>query len=327
MTHADEGGPTDIIMTVLCALATISLWIGASYVYIYRDWSPFRVKQIPILIISAVTGGMFIISTPLAENHFNRWQDTFWGMCTLWKFWFQALLGFGPWISCLIIRPFRLYRILVLRKNEKRYGFWIYLAVLWFPWLIYCIAGETISPKFMIYDEDKVICVSGSLAWNFVGFTMIGIYIVIFLVLAFLIRNIRDEYNEYKLIRQGVVVCLSPVIANGVVWAVKEFALDVSVGVKIFGRALSTSAILIGTTYFFWANLAVPIYNHIFNREEYEEQFFKTVRESSDKYVREGVAQTKMERVAYNSDWPTERHEDDEESSAETSEEVSSEEV
>lgn len=57
-----------------------------------------------------------------------------------------------------------------------------------------------------------------------------------------MIRNIRDEYNEYKLVWEGVPVCLAPLLADGIVWLLKQI-WEVEVTVKIIGRVISTSAV------------------------------------------------------------------------------------
>jgi len=172
---------------------------------------------------------------------------------------------------------------------------WVYFAILEVPWLLYCIIGEVTFPVTDIYyDYSKNICVS-PVGWTIFGIIIISIYILMFLILAFLIRKIRDEYNEYKLIRIGVPISLGPLIAELIVYIIKLIDND-SVPIIIFGRALSTAAILIAVTVFFWGTLLIPVYHHMFHREKYLQDFLKTVKNSSEKYVREGVAKAKAKK-------------------------------
>jgi len=133
--------------------------------------------------------------------------------------------------------------------------------------------------------------VSSTTAWSVIGIVFTAIYILPFLILAFLIRHVRDEYNEYKLVRIAIPICLTSPAAQLLVWILKQIFV-VSVEVKVFGRVLETAAILIPVGYFFWGPLAIPMWNHRFHREEYLENFLKGVHASSDKFVQEGVEQS-----------------------------------
>jgi len=303
MTHADEGGVTDIVVSALAILSVVIMWTASIYIYVYRDWSPFKVKQVPVLLVSSVSGGIFIIADLLSGSHFNHFMPQ---TCSLWRYWLQLLLGFVPWISCLIIRSFRLYKVLILRKRENPHMFWAYLGILEIPWLILCIVGQSISN--MVYDRSKDICVEASTNWIIVTFFLLGIYIVLFLLLAFLCRKIRDEYNEYKIVRIGVPLCLVPVAGNVIFYVLKLF-FDFSVAFKIFGRALLTISIMISVLYFFWSSLAVPLYYHIRvdQRKYYEETFLQVVKNSSDKYVKEGVEKARKDRERESSMNPVEK--------------------
>jgi hypothetical protein len=60
--------------------------------------------------------------------------------------------------------------------------------------------------------------------------------------MAFLIRSVRDEYNEYKLVRLAIPVCLAPPFASALVWVLKTI-WEVSIAVKILNRAIETCAV------------------------------------------------------------------------------------
>ena len=65
--HAKEGYPTDILLTVIAFLSSAIIVACCVYMYIYRTYLPFQVKQLPITLISAVAGVEWMITSPVSK--------------------------------------------------------------------------------------------------------------------------------------------------------------------------------------------------------------------------------------------------------------------
>lgn len=129
----------DIVVVAMIGLAVIPFVLGNVVMLWQRNYLPIKYKRVDATVISSIGGLIWIAATIVVNGHFNREKSTLWTVCTLWTFWLQLGLGFALWLNCLIVRMWRLYRVIILAKKTTERHFWIPLLVLLLPVLVFCV--------------------------------------------------------------------------------------------------------------------------------------------------------------------------------------------
>lgn len=112
----------------------------------------------------------------VVNNHYTRDADSFWGLCVFWAckyqlnisvnttficdnsftmrqlspysgsdrktiylVWVNLVLGLGPWLSCLVLRPFRLLYTFKYRKAVTPKRAFVMLTLMNIPFLVYAV--------------------------------------------------------------------------------------------------------------------------------------------------------------------------------------------
>lgn len=132
----------DIVVVAMIGIAVIPFILGNAVMVWQRKYLPIKYKRVDATVISSIGGLIWIAATIVVNGHFGRPKDTFWTVCTLWTFWLQLGLGFALWLNCLIVRMWRLHRLLVQAKKTTERDFWIPLVVLLLPVIIFCICAS-----------------------------------------------------------------------------------------------------------------------------------------------------------------------------------------
>jgi hypothetical protein len=268
----------DYLVVAITALCSLVLLICAIILIFIRNYEPIKNKQIHIILPSTFSGIIFMLSSLVVNNHFIRAQDSFWALCVFWTFWINLTLGLAPWLSCLILRPFRLLYIFRFRKAIKPLKTMLILGIMITPWIIFSTFAQIFNG--WAYNTQKMICENNGIGWTIGIFFGIGLYILTYLIVTGLLYKIRKDqrfekylsqyYYEFPIIKIGVIIVLVMTVANAVVWIVKQALLDnVSNDAKAWGRLLLTLTSVFMVTFFFFATVAKPMFKYFFDRDRY----------------------------------------------------------
>jgi len=277
--HADEGGPSDIFITVVGFICAALIILCDIYILIYRDYVPFQVIQVQITLISSLAGVFWVITSPVSLNLYSRPETGFFGTCDLWAFWFQLFFGFAPWLNCLIIRSIRLYFAFFLHSRPPKW--WIFLIILQIPWLIYSIVGSVYNGS--AYDPTKDNCENG-IGWTIALAALIVVYWIVFLYFWYKLRKQRDEFNEFKEVLAGWLLVALFGILNFIFWATKKYLEStngndtVSVNAKIAERFILYLSVIFCVTYFYFRANIILIWKHYRKDIDFEESYQVALR-------------------------------------------------
>eukprot|EP00243_Klebsormidium_subtile_P007954 TRINITY_DN3621_c0_g1_i1.p1 TRINITY_DN3621_c0_g1~~TRINITY_DN3621_c0_g1_i1.p1 ORF type:complete len:434 (+),score=112.28 TRINITY_DN3621_c0_g1_i1:397-1698(+) len=268
----------DIVVVAMIGIGVIPFIAGNALMVWQRNYLPIKYKRVDATVISSIGGLIWIAATIVVNGHFGRPKDTFWTVCTLWTFWLQLGLGFALWLNCLIVRMWRLHRLIIqLRKtNDNVWGFWIPLVVLLLPVMIFCIcasAQHASNFRCIAFNNDDVRgdCIIKNWRWAVSALVILPFYFIVLVVLTFQLRNVRDEFNEYSTVRNGGIIAFFLFFLAMVILSTKTYY-------QVTGRCFFTLAVSAEVFYFFWIRNWEPIWNVLFNKQKYLDAFLNKLR-------------------------------------------------
>lgn len=276
----DRTGPPDYAITAITGFTSLILLIASVFVIYARNYEPVKNKQVHILLPSVYSGIIFILSSLVVNNHYTRDADSFWGLCVFWAFWVNLVLGLGPWLSCLVIRPFRLLYTFKYRKAVTPKRAFFMLSIMNIPYLIYAVFAQAFNG--WVYKEDKRICQSAEVGWTAGILTIIVVYILTYLIVSILLYKVKSNskfadylehyYYEFPIIRLGIIIAILLAVANLIIWAIKQ-AYEVSNDVRVWGRFFQTLTGVFAVSFFFFVPMSKPLWKWLFSRDAYLERY------------------------------------------------------
>ncbi|KJE93623.1 hypothetical protein CAOG_04382 [Capsaspora owczarzaki ATCC 30864] len=271
-----DGSPTggDWAMMILALVNIVVNLIAISYLVYWRTWAPIRAKQLDLLIISTSASFIWLLGTFSATRIIPQTG----GMleCAFWSWWVQFVFGALLWISCIILRMYRLYVILIktqMRMNSMKHPqVWMYtrLAVISVPGLIFFIAmtaigASYIEPQPTLEGPFMKLCTMDTYAVYGV-FAVSVAYMVPCVILIYQLRNIRKFLNEFREAKIAFACIVSCVVVYGVIF-VAAWQL------RVWGRVLAAMIILFIINVCFWTIVGRTIYGRLFHPEAFLEEF------------------------------------------------------
>nr|AHB52760.1 regulator of G-protein signaling [Chara braunii] len=251
----DRGGcPTDYIAAVVSAFVCGFILAAAILLYSKRNHTPFKAKQVPLMIWQSIGSILWVISLVLSRNLFS-FRSLPWSACSLWIVWVGGLFGYGLWISCHFARVYRLYYVFVGRRLPPLNSLRVVIVLL-MPWLLMAIVAEGTQA----FENYNGICRWDSAA-DAVLSTMMGVYVAMFIVGTWLVRNIQFAFNEYHDLKKATMIT---VIFFGIwfmFYVVKNAieADELSHKLQIVDRFTLVIAADIAALLFLWMPIAKPI--------------------------------------------------------------------
>lgn len=270
----------------LMIFAMINFGINAiSWVYLiyWRDYPPIRAKQIDILLMSAVAGWLWFLGA-LSSTRVIPQRGAMLA-CSFWAFWVQLMFGAVLWISCLILRMYRLYTILIegrvkanLMKNPKR---WLYsrLAIIVFPVFVATLlftgldADRAVS-TLTSTGEYKDLCIFQPWALYF-SFIVALCYFGVAIYFIYALRSIKRFLNEYKESKLAIT-CL---IIGFFIYALAHLQ---GFQYQVWGRVLCCAVILLMVNISYWSLVGSVIYGRFFHPVETLDRFIASKDYNTD---------------------------------------------
>lgn len=279
--YDDPGQALDYIAGALILVCTIPFVVGNVAMVWFRDYPPIRSKSVVLTVVSSCGGLTWVAAAFVVFDQFMRKRkSTVSGICSLWFFWLQACFGFALWLSCFIVRLYNLRLILILKRGAIKHVM-AALLVLLSPIVIYSVLTSSLrATRFVVQNnlnqpmvleprridhhpqgECKV-----SLGWEIGIIIILLLYFAVFIGLAVSLRNVRPQYNEFRLIRNGGIFTFFLFLLNLVTYHTKVYR-------EVTGRCFLTIIQSGAVYYYFWARNLEVVYNVLFNKEQYLENF------------------------------------------------------
>ncbi|KAJ1950977.1 hypothetical protein FBU59_000423, partial [Linderina macrospora] len=151
--------------------------------------------------------------------------------------------------------------------------YWPFFLIL-FPYLFSTILSHALKDKFAVITMEvfgtKICTYTESVAYYLLGYYYLLVLVGLFLYLS--MRKIAKAFNEFKL----------------ALWTVTTFVLNVTVetallftgsSIYAWGRLLPTILLFLTYQTHFYCIILVPIYNHMFRREEAVKELLDDMRQ------------------------------------------------
>lgn len=293
MAYQPDLGPLptkalDIWVVTLIAVGGAAMVVGNIVILCNRTYRPVKSKSVPLTLLSSL-GGLFWITAVLVTNdHFERRKHSGLDICILWTYWLQTF-GFALWLNCLTLRLIVLYRIFICKKDARTcYPF---LAILLLPAVVFCIVASfldqlkyysrTAAPSSSPGKVGEADCRfehNASMAYTLIA--LLVFYSLAFFWLAFKLRNVMEQFNEFRLIRRGGILSLF-------LFLISLVTIQTHAYYRPVGRCLLSAAVASAIFYYFWDRNGGVVYNVIFNREDYLDKFEKDLKRTPSQHERE----------------------------------------
>ncbi|KCV69299.1 hypothetical protein H696_03733 [Fonticula alba] len=261
--------PLEIAVT--CFVTLIVLLVGAVvfYVWWHRNWTPFKAKQIN-LIIAMYIGTLLFSYGSLFANRVLPIPPDF-GGCVYVIYWMQLYFGMFLMLGAFMVRIWRLYLIFLRRKS-------ISMFTLYLPFGLVMLAGfitGVIISALHLMDPVNFgginLCYINDLAF-YPLFGVILVVLVALAVISFRTRKISHRYfGEYKtlVIQMGLVFL---VFFAGLIFVI--FGAQYHLWGRVVLAILSPSLMML-TNLVQYANV---VYHHMTGRDAYLEKFHTSLR-------------------------------------------------
>eukprot|EP00164_Ancoracysta_twista_P001524 GFYU01002001.1.p1 GENE.GFYU01002001.1~~GFYU01002001.1.p1 ORF type:complete len:416 (+),score=85.50 GFYU01002001.1:213-1460(+) len=265
MPRKDPTNEGDYLVVAISAMCIMSIAACSVYVYRNRNYPPLKVKHVPLFLTSAFGGCVWIFSQMITGEHFWRQEGTFLAECSFFSFWLGMVFGISTWIICLTVRLYRMHQIFI-QKRKSSIDWNIQFVILQCPFLLLAIVGTAVNGS--VHDGDTGLCVyTGPFLW--LTTVAKGLVFFAFQVLAYLVRNTREEVNEYQNIRKGGILAFGFMIIIACFWGTE-------VHNHWYGRCMITIMVVTSVMYYFWSSVGLAVYRCYSNDEEFLQAFVKS---------------------------------------------------
>ncbi|KCV72934.1 hypothetical protein H696_00497 [Fonticula alba] len=253
--------------TILGSIGFFTLILSfVSFVYIWfnRNWLPFKARQ------PAVVGGMIIggINFFVGVCTVYKFIPCFWPWWCIFYYWLMVPFGLGLFLAMFFFRMWRLF--LIFKKIKMT--FWTLYGVTFLFYLPHLIDAIILTSMNMIRlfpvagSIKTLVCINVKPFHVWINLT---VFIWSFLGLAglmFINRKLPPKhFNEYR--RTLFQLSIFAVLFASYI-AISSHRYHTMPG-GYWGIVLPWASVMI----FYWPIVGIPLYHHIFNREEYLVRF------------------------------------------------------
>jgi len=140
----------EIAVLTIGAFFLIFQILATLYLFINRNYGPFKAKQIDLIILSVISEIFWFIG--LVPSVHMLPSTGVWSLCALWQLWFNLVLGLYLWGAILQLRFVKLF----LFERRVKWANWqmnLLLLVYWFPSIMLALVGTVLSNE--IFDDSS----------------------------------------------------------------------------------------------------------------------------------------------------------------------------
>ncbi|KAH6563530.1 hypothetical protein BASA50_002562 [Batrachochytrium salamandrivorans] len=258
---ADLGPEASTLLVI--GIVTLSIDIIAFLIALYnQDYPPLRAKQLFLVGMGLVAGCLWFFGFMHAAGMFVL--SGFFSNCPLWTVVVQISLGTQLVLITIMLRLYRLYRVIVQQKPISGLDFRFWWSVILLP-MVLTAAIALILPS---EDVNYLDPATGVCQFNYVfKFAIMGVVFITIIIVGVFMLFVQSKihisaFNEFRENRILFTIALVTLFVN--------FFCNVTSLYRSSWAQVSVAIIdLVAVHLNFWILLFGPLYACYFNREDY----------------------------------------------------------
>lgn len=269
----------DLIIVIVLLVVTVNMLMNF-YMIAKRKFAPIRAKAVGLTFLTSLGSNLWSVSMLPVNGHFKGRTSTFFTLCSIHAFWGSAL-GFCLFAAALIFRQHQLREIFVKHRHPKTH--WLFgVLVILAPAFLWVIVATFFNVSFWDPAFDECFFDDTGIPWLYVNMLVIFIYGTTTCYYAFVLRNIRDQFNEFRSARIGSVTMFG-------MWFFATGVIATGFHLTLWGRMAITIASLIVTTWYFHTRCFLPIMKTFMYPKRYLREFRANFNADTEKNVNKGI--------------------------------------
>ncbi|KAI7833644.1 hypothetical protein BX661DRAFT_63644 [Kickxella alabastrina] len=259
----DPRGKADAIMTVIItSVYTLGL-LAVVYMLWNRNYPPLKSKNPIIMALTMVASILWFVGDLQSNGHLQLATSSMTN-CKGFGVWMRILLGVCLLASLIALRAYGLYRVFCRNLPYHSFGLYLPFGLYLLCLVIYGAVSQALSPSITTqYLLLLDICNSHpSFKAALFSFMWVSLFVVIFI--HWKIRNIKSSFNETREMTVTCAIVLLLLVFETVMnYVSPQYPLNVRL------RIATTSLDHFATNVMWWLIMGVPLYNCMFNRQRY----------------------------------------------------------
>ncbi|KAJ2900326.1 hypothetical protein IWW38_000585 [Coemansia aciculifera] len=269
----DPRGAPDLIMLLVILSIYVFNFAAVLFMLWNRKYPPLKSKN-PILMTCIFLSSIFWLASDLQVNGHAPLKGTPFVHCKFFGVWVHLLMGVTVMSSLIGLRSYGLYYVFCRGRPYRGVPLYVSVALVALFILIFGIISQALPASMSVYYMDYVdMCyfdpkyVAGIFTYVWVNWLMV-------LAINWRIRHINCSFNETREVFCACsVVFLVLIGTTTITYALPEFAL------RARYRILLTSMNHFGAITVWWLLLYKPMYECLFNRQRYLDDWMHKLRQ------------------------------------------------
>ncbi|KAJ2906994.1 hypothetical protein GGI21_003965, partial [Coemansia aciculifera] len=269
----DPRGAPDLIMLLVILSIYVFNFAAVLFMLWNRKYPPLKSKN-PILMTCIFISSIFWLASDLQVNGHAPLKDTPFMHCKFFGVWMHVLMGVTVMSSLIGLRSYGLYCVFCRGKPFRGATLYIPVAATTLYIVAFGVIAEALPGTTSGYYMDYVdLCFFSP---HFVAgiFTFVWVNWAVIIVINWRIRYINCSFNETLEVFCACGVVFLVLIAMTILtYVVPEFSLRTKY------RIMATSMNHFGAITVWWLLLYKPMYECLFNRQGYLDEWMRKLRQ------------------------------------------------
>ncbi|KAI7833639.1 hypothetical protein BX661DRAFT_63633 [Kickxella alabastrina] len=271
-TPMDPRGKIDAIMMVVFASIYSFDFLTVLFLLWNRNYPPLKSKG-PIIMTLIILISMIWFVGDLQGNGHLPLANTPLTNCKAFGFWMRILMGACTICALTAFRAYGLYRVFFLNLPYHTVGLYLPFVIYYACLLIYGVVCQVLKPEITVMYLPSIDICKYTRPFKMSLFVFMWLSWVAMMGVFWKIRNIKSSFNEG---REMLISC-------GIIFGALLSATVMNVSRPLYPLSLSLRVITTVLNHFaanalWWIIMAVPMYNCMFNRQEYLNRWILKLR-------------------------------------------------
>ncbi|KAJ1943941.1 hypothetical protein GGF37_002424, partial [Kickxella alabastrina] len=269
----DPRGKSDAILVVIFGFVYLINLIVIGFLLWNRNYPPLKSKG-PVLMTLMMLISIIWFIGDLQGNGHLRIAGTVMTNCKAFGLWMRLLLGACTMCVLTALRAYGLYRVFFLNLPYYTIGLYLPFSLYYVLLLIFGIVAQVLNPTQTIqYFAPLDICEYNE-TFKTSLFVFLWLTWSVMVGVLWKIRNIRSSFNEGREMLVSCIIILIILLCATTMNYVRPL-YPLSLSLRVVTTVLNHCA----TNALWWIIMMVPMYNCIFNRQQYLSRWIQKLRE------------------------------------------------
>ncbi|KAJ2907862.1 hypothetical protein GGI21_003463 [Coemansia aciculifera] len=238
-----------------------------------RKYPPLKSKN-PILMTCIFISSIFWLAGDLQVNGHAPLKDTPFVHCKFFGVWMHVIMGVSIMSSLIGLRSYGLYRVFCKGRPFRGVALYVSVTITVLFMLAFGIITQALPEDISVYYMDYVDMCFFSPQYRVGLITFVWVNWAAVIAINWRIRNINCSFNETREIFLACgVVFLVLIGMTTLTYVIPEYVLRAKY------RVLATSMNHFGAITVWWLLLYKPMYECLFNRQGYLDEWMRKLRQ------------------------------------------------